>query len=235
VANVIRQQVNEVIFQHLLVEDKQQQIERDSRDVRVNISVMSADQSNLFYIARTPGSSIKVFPKRSVAWVSVFTGKIRWYKHTYFDNTDVFPKIVLFDNSAGVVPDAESKVMLSSSYQQRDDDYEAFVIFPVPWPQRAFGDDYVKGAIHISFRHQADFEKIWTFRFKAPESSNEQDPVEWNDPQTGHTYRSEESMLGEWCLDPKVKAVLREAIAVVGELLRGFNENIYKSSGGPHT
>jgi len=232
VANVIRQQVNEVIFQHVLVEDKDKQIERDSRDVRVNISVMSADQSSLLYIARTPGSSIKVFPKRSVAWVSVFAGRIRWYKHIYFDDKDLFPKIVLFDNSAGVIPDAESKVMLSSSYQQRDDDYEAFVIFPVPWPQRAFGDDYVKGAIHISFRHQADFEKIWTFKFRAPESSKAQDPVEWNDPQKGHTYRSEESMLGDWCSDPKVKAVLREAIAVLGELLRGFNENIYKSSGG---
>jgi len=44
------------------------------------------------------------------------------------------------------------------------------------------------------------------------------------------TYRSEEKMLDDWCRDDEVRATLREAIVVLGELLRGFNENIYKSS-----
>ena len=135
-------------------------------DVRVNISVLSADQTSVFYIARTPGSAVEAFIKRSVAWVSVFTGKIRWYKHSYKDDKrfpGLFEKIVLFDNERGVILDDEPKIHLSSHYQPRNDDYEAFVIFPVPWPQRGFGSDYVKGAIHISFRFESYFDKIWSF------------------------------------------------------------------------
>jgi hypothetical protein len=34
-------------------------------------------------------------------------------------------------------------------------------------------------------------------------------------------------MLDDWCPDPEVRESLREAIAVLGELLRGFNETIF--------
>ncbi len=215
-ANSIRQHLNELLFRHVAQGDET----INSRDVRVNISVMSADQSSVFYIARAPGSKTTTFTKRSMAWVSVFTGKIRWYKHQYSEpEKDLLPKILLFDNSDGAIPDDEPKIYLNSHYQLRSDDYQAFVIFPVPWPRRGFGSDYVKGAIQISFRRETDFEKLWTF---------DRDPVLDDD----HKYRDEEQMLEKvWCPKDEVRAALREAIQVLGELLRGFNENIYKSSG----
>lgn len=200
------------------------------QDIRVNISVLSADQSRLFYIARSPGSSLQSFPKRSVAWVSVFTGKIRWFKRAYQDN-DMLSKIVLFDNASGVISDAEQKIYLQSHYQSRDDDYEAFVVFPVPWPQRGYGSQYVKGAIHISFRSQEEFQKIWAIR---EDSSLTSVPTATATTQSKPEleYRFENKMIEDACSDPLIRATLREAIVVLGELLRGFNENIYFSSPG---
>jgi hypothetical protein len=253
VAQVMRERLNDMILRHLNSEEtKEKKKWCGSRDVRVNISVLSADQSRVFYIARTPGSGIKAFTKRSVAWVSVFTGKMRWYKHDYFRE-----EIVLFDNSKGVIPDGESDVMLRSYYQEREDDYEAFIIIPVPWPQRAFGSGYVKGAIHISFRDQEQFHRIWNFqldekdRQKLVESrwqaltEEQRKPLvdsfwedlrkrrlgETNDPVLlSGTYKFEEKMLGDWCVNPEVKACLRQALAILGQLLYDFNEDIYNSS-----
>jgi len=199
------------------------------QDVRVNISVLSADQSRLFYIARSPGSSLQSFPKRSVAWVSVFTGKIRWFKRVYQDH-DMLSKIVLFDNASGVISDAEQKIYLQSHYQSRDDDYQAFVVFPVPWPQRGYGSQYVKGAIHISFRNQEEFQRIWAI--KEDPSLIESATAVATQSKQELEYRFENKMIEDACRDPLIRATLREAIAVLGELLRGFNENIYFSSPG---
>ncbi len=199
------------------------------QDVRVNISVLSADQSKVFYIARSPGSSLKSFPKRSVAWVSVFTGKIRWFKRSYQEK-DMLSKIVLFDNTSGAISDAEQKIYLQSNYQSRDDDYQAFVIFPVPWPQRGYGSRYVKGAIHISFRSQDQFEKIWAI--KEDPSLSGSAAAGTTPPTLDLEYRFENKMIDDSCRDKEIQATLREAVAILGELLRGFNEHIYFSSPG---
>jgi len=292
-ADAIRKNLNSLLYRTLSRLDPDG--ERTPQDVRVNISVLSADQTNVFYIARTPGSSLKPFGKRSVAWVSVFTGKIRWYKERYFEDKELFPKIVLFDNTGGTIPGDEAQIHLSSHYQQRDGDYEAFILFPVPWPQRGFDSDYVKGAIHISFRNQEDFERLWSFDFsygqqdvklvkaiqkidaeiqaaksdeerrrlqedlkllkdiqkidaeiQAAENKKERKSLQEHRQQkieAAHLktcdpvideqiYSNEQRALEDWCKDPEVRATLREAIAVLGELLRGFNENIYNSRGG---
>jgi hypothetical protein len=183
VANSIRKQLYEVIMEELLeLLERGEESERNKRtnrerevrpdDVRVNISVLSVDQSSVFYISRVPGSSRLAFLKRSVAWVSVFTGKIRWYKHSY-SKGDFFKDIILFDNSAGTIAGDEPQIHLNSNYQPRGgEDYEAFVMFPVPWPQRGLGSDYVKGAIHISFCRETDFERVWSFTC-TPEEARE--------------------------------------------------------------
>jgi hypothetical protein len=286
VAGILSGQINGVILNRLLAlraEEELPQQMPNPEDVRVNVSVLSADQTNVFYIVRTPGSSVKAFPKRSVAWVSVYTGKIRWYMRSYFKNTDLYKEILLFNNDDETIKGDEKQIHLNSHYQPRDDDYEAFVMFPVPWPQRAFGSDYVKGAIHISFRRQEDFERIWDF-LNPVERAAVQAAREWaaakvdqaiqaattgeerlqlqqqrqaaihataaaavaaaiatgakiGDPvlKHSHTYKYEEQMLEDWCTDPQVQATLREAVAALGELLHGFNENIYNSSGGSQT
>jgi hypothetical protein len=186
----------------------------DSRPrVRVNISVLSSDQSTVFYISRTPDSALIPFTKNSVAWVSVFTGQIRWYESSYKSK----PDIVLFDNQSGTIAGAKSELKLSEYYQDRQEDYEAFIILPVPWPQRGFGTKYVKGAIQISFRKDTDFRNIW--------SASDVDVAN----QVPHTYPRQERMLEDWCSNTEVRTSLNDAVGILGELLRGFNEVIYKN------
>ncbi len=199
--------------------------------VRVGISVLAADQSSVFYISQSPGSAKRPFIKRSVAFLSVFTGQIRWFKSTYqFPDPKkpniedpAFDKIVLFDNSSGAIADDPPTIRLSSYYQDRNADYQAFVMFPFPWPQRGFGSNYVKGAIHISFRLGEDFSTIWRDR-SDPDVLKPTSTEAGKDP----AYPTPNRMLEDWC-DPEVRAGLINSLAVLGELLRGFNQVIYNS------
>jgi hypothetical protein len=274
VAETVRRHLNDVIRQrvlHLMPSADDQLL--DPLSIRVNISVLSADQTNVFYIAKAPGSAVETFPKRSVAWISVFTGRIRWFLRSY-EQSNLLKEITLFDNHNGRIAGDEPKISLASHYQFRYDDYDAFVIFPLPWPQRGFGSDYVKGGIQISFRRESDFTKLWPLglsderrkakikeardratlaadaQIEAASSQAERHCLEEQkksnvaravgaaealpvDPVINEKeFGSEEKLLGEWCCDEQVRTALREAIAVLSELLRGFNENIYMSSGG---
>jgi hypothetical protein len=230
VTEVLRQQLNDLILHQLntppavrhgaRAEARPREL-RDPRDVRVNISLLSEDGSNVYYIARTPGSSYRIFPKHSVAWVCVFASKIRWYKTSWHNAESEFKDIILYANGNGFIPGGEVDLKLASYYQAREDDYEAFVIFPVPWPERAFGSGFVRGAVHISFRHQDDFEEIWAI--------NETDDP-GSDSNEKKTYGHEDEMLGRWCTDPEIKTSLRQSIATLSQLLCGFNDDIYKYS-----
>jgi len=333
VAEAIRRQLNELILDRLGIASGDCR-RPDQSDVRVNISVLSADMSNVFYIATAPGSAVKLFPKSSVAWVSVFAGKIRWYLTSYLKNQTFFEKIVLFDNSKGIIAGREETMYLKSYYQPRDEDYEAFIMFPVPWPARSYYGDHVKGAIHISFRREDQFKAIWNFiltddaikaklkearkiamevadaaiegeqnedkktdlRALEPENIENAvqeatkkliqdllanveeearmkitreaggainaerdavkkadlliakkvkiekavqeakmlicDPVFNSSNSPPYTYQNEDRMLKELCSDVQVRVALQEAVAVLGELLNGFNENVYNSPGG---
>src|SRR5204862_6539051 len=94
---------------------------------------------------------------------------IRWYKKSYRDDSRI-KEIVLLGNRDKTIADDQSVTYLRSHYQPRSGaDYEAWVVFPVPWPrERGFVDsNYVKGAIHISFRNEEHFGRIWDFLQKA--------------------------------------------------------------------
>jgi hypothetical protein len=233
VADAIRKNLNDRIefkIQHnsdsntsTKSEEDREQPDTYQPHVRVNISVLSVDQSSVFYISRTPGSGVIPFTKRSVAWVSVFTGQIRWYNSTYYNDQGKEKKIILFDNSRGTIAGEEDRIMLSSHYQDRKDDYSAFVIFPVPWPQRAYGSKYVKGAIQISFREDPDFNKIWELDTVKPVDAGISGEKFNRYPDKVHL------MLEDWCSDPGIRAALQNSITVLGELLYGFNEIIYKN------
>jgi hypothetical protein len=133
------------------------------------------------------------------------------------DPTGQFDKIILYDNSHGDIAGEQAKIFLQSHYQDRDDDYKAFVMFPVPWPHRGIGTDYVKGAIHISFRDEKTFEDLWA-------------PEDWTRSGDFFEYpTNSDDMLGTWCKKDDVRAALISSVDVLGELLRGFNETIYKS------
>ena len=183
--------------------------------VRVNISVLSRDQTNVFYISWAHGSSREVFPKHSVAWASVFTGQSLWYLSDYRKAPFTYEKIVLFQESP--IPDEKSPILLKDYYQTRQfEDYEAFIILPLPSPRRGYSSDYVKGAIQISFRRALDLSLLW--------KTDAMKPTE--DPPT---YPRSQRSLEEWCCDAVVCAALTNSIAALGELLRGFNEIIYKN------
>lgn len=220
VADKIRSNLNELLERRVIEMRKIAEAEsapaavRGTKNlVRVNISVLSADQSRVFYISRADGSSLSSFPKKSVAWISVFTGEIRWFKYAYKDPDEVYKKIVLFDN---VIPGEKGSILLHEYYQPRErEDYRAFVIFPVPWPRRGFGGDHVKGAIQISFSDDVDFDLIW----KSEATGEKGKPP---------NYAKSERMLEAWC-DEQVREVLLNSISVLGALLRGFNEEIYQN------
>jgi hypothetical protein len=203
--------------------------------VRVAISVLSADRTNVFYISRTTGSSLTPFPKVSVAWVSVFTGLIRWYESFYQGKN-----ILLFDNTDSTIQGVPCQLRLDDYYENRHADYEAFVVIPVPHPQRSFDSKYVKGAIHISFATNEDFAKIWNQTYMGrdvhvvpvpppltavaapvvPTPAAPAPPVPYPDP---------DHVLDGWCSDLEIQTALNDAVAVLGELLHGFNEIIYKN------
>ncbi|MBV9772193.1 MAG: hypothetical protein JOZ32_21655, partial [Bryobacterales bacterium] len=194
--------------------------------VRIGISVLSADQSSVFYISQSAGSAKLPFNKRSVAWVSVFTGAILWYEHKFHDDLNAYNKIVLFDNGSDTIAGDEKTILLASHYQPRQqEDYQAFVVLPLPWPQRGFGSDYVKGAIHISFRTDEEFEQIWK---SAPPAGDP--PVYPSGQRMLEPFVAEQ--LAEstgFCRHAEICAALTNSLTVLGELLRGFNEVIYRS------
>jgi hypothetical protein len=191
---------------------KSQSLAHELERVRVNISVLSRDQTNVFYIARAAGSSHSRFPKRSISWASVFTGQPVWFQSDYREPLSDFEKIILFQESP--IPDEKGPIRLRDYYQPRpDEDYQSFIILPVPSPRRGFGTDYVKGAIHISFRENEDFASIW----------NAGDMKPGNPP----IYLTPQRTLEDWCRHDDIRAALTTSIAALGELLRGFNEIIY--------
>jgi hypothetical protein len=253
VAHAIRADLTRLIEQKLMDPHPPAATTFTASPVRVAISVLSADQSNVFYISQSHGSANMGFIKRSVAWVSVFTGSILWYESKFKKNFgDKFNQIVLFDNSSGVIADDVKQILLASHYQPRNEDYEAFIVLPVPWPQRGDKSDYVKGAIHISFRRDIDFEKIWGDHSPAPkENASGQDegpplypagdkmlePVPLA-PPAGATITAAGTVpptppppdeSNGWCKDPEICVALNNSVTILGELLRNFNEVIFKS------
>jgi hypothetical protein len=237
VIEIIRRQLNELIeaeLRKLRPPDlaSPPAVDRDeASDVRVNISVMSADRAAVFYIATAPGSSVKKFTRRSVAWISVFTGRIRWYRKQYRlidadGGGDVFSKVVLFDNTAEIIPNDEAQILLQSHYQPRDEDYEAFAVFPVPWPRRAFDAARVVGAIHVSFHRQGDFDRLW--RIEPDPVLGERDPDDKTDTSANrYVYKYEDRLLNQWSNSPAVAAAIRDALELLAGAFQGFNENVY--------
>ena len=185
---------------------------------------MSDDQSSVFYISQAPGSLTASFEKNSVAWVSVFTGEVRWYFHRDHDKVK---RIVLFDNREGKVAGDKKLWFLGDYFQARQkEDYDAFVMFPFPWPRRGYGGKYVKGAIHISFLKDLDLQNVFTPAALVPDDTD-------TDAKHDHRrlfYDAPESELNDFCTDEEVRATLYSSIRVLAELVRGFNEEIYKTN-----
>ena len=55
----------------------------EDRDFRVNVTLLSAAEDEVYYLAAARGSAAKVFDSRSVAYVAVYSGEARWWKLPY--------------------------------------------------------------------------------------------------------------------------------------------------------
>ncbi len=224
VAHSIRKDLNDLIERKVQLAISGQNPAPGSR-VRVSISVMSDDQSSVFYISQAPGSLTASFDKNSVAWVSVFTGEVRWYLTKYHDQREY---IVLFDNTGGTVAGDKRRWLLSEYFQARQkEDYDAFVMFPFPWPRRGYGGKHVKGAIHISFQEYTELQHIF-----APDALP-LDVTDTNAKDAAHRrrlYDAPDKQLDPFCKDIEVRATLYTSIRVLAELMRRFNEEIYKTN-----
>jgi len=218
-ADRIREEVDATIVEIF----KGKGISTAASDVRVSITVLSEDESMLYYISRERGSLAVPFDKHSVAWVSAYTGEARWFKKSYLTRKD---PVVLLDNKDKRYPTLPPiEIQLVSFFQNRPaPDYAGFVVLPVPLLQRSAAEGYRRGAIHISLRDERLLNTLWS-------------PLEVGgdpegDPGYGERWRllyalkTSDEILG--IQDERLRAVLHESLEVLGELLRSFNDAVFE-------
>jgi hypothetical protein len=214
-ADRIREEVDAAVVDAL----KGRNITTVASDVRVSVTVLSEDESTLYYISRERGSLAVPFDKHSVAWVAVYTGEARWFKKSYLGKKSA---IALLDNTSQRYPSLPAiKFPLESFYQNRPaPDYEAFMVLSVPLLQRSAGEGYRRGAIHISLRNENYIDSLWS-----PLEEKDNDPgydLRWRllySLKNGHSLGIQ---------DEKLRAVLHQSLEVLGELLRSFNDAVFE-------
>lgn len=209
-------------------------------DVRVNISLLSEDESTVFYVSREEGSLAKSFGKSSVAWVALFNSRALWWKDTYEKRN-----IVLIEDKGG------PPLYLADHYEPRTSpDYKGFVILPVPWGRRA-EDEGRKAGIHISFR-QADY-MDWLWKGLDPypppgkEAQSEQPApagaADQNKPPKDSLYNGWPGLIefrdddgqGPCLHDRELSKVLRRSVLLLTELVQHFNDDVFEEYIRPRT
>lgn len=147
-------------------------VPRGSDSVRVAISVLSDDRKEVYYISWSADSLGKSFDVRSVAWIAIAGGKARWWKRDQLldegaDKPLYGDSIVIFNNKRDPPRLTEIDPIehtFDLFLQDRDQDYAAFVVLPVPFRRRGDGDGRY-GGIHISLKHEADLDKLFVEDF----------------------------------------------------------------------
>lgn len=183
-------------------------------DIRVSVSVLSQDEKTLFYVAREKGSLARGFDKRSVAWVSVYTGQARWWKQSYD------AEVELFKNSGTDFPLLEGGVILLDEYYQRrpGSDYTAFIVLPVPWSHRDASDGVRKAGIQISFRNESHLAALF-------ESIDDASGKPAYDGWEGLLRKDTREV--PRVKDNQLRNVLLHSLEVLEELFADFNETVF--------
>lgn len=195
--------VCENLQQTIVAELKKQQVKVESDEVRVSVSVLSADKQRLFYVSQTRRSVSRDFKAASVAYVSVYASRVRWYVSTYAPRME---EITILANGNGTIP---GKRMLKDHFQEREQDYTAFIVFPIP--HRPLGR--IRAGLHISFKTADQMTKIWT---KIP-----------TDPSTDlDVYKNADHLLDE---GTSVDVLLKQSVTVIQSVLGNFNERVFDS------
>lgn len=139
--------------------------------IRVAVSLLSSDGASVYYIAWERGGVSERFDQHSIAWISASTGQARWYRsdpHCIPEGQHRLDPIyqgsdaVLFDNTRGEIPGPPAELLLRQYYQRRGvEDYEGFIVLPMPWVSRGRTDELRRGAIHISFKEARLMSALW--------------------------------------------------------------------------
>jgi hypothetical protein len=212
---------------------------RDDRfqlqDVRVNISVRSDDGKQLFYVAKAPRSLDEPFGPKSIAGAAVENSIALWWKESF---RRLEERIVLYTipENADTGP---RPLRLRDYYSPRKaSDYLAFIVIPVPWFRpEAKGR---RACIHISFRREDQLDlliaNLRPTAHQVREIRAGEPPLELNsaDAKTMLDYPAKEDDDGittPRLTDDALGAVLRQSVEVLRELVRQFNEDVFKAEG----
>lgn len=215
--------------EHLKGEDlkKLKDCDIDDQAVRVSISILSPDGTALSYVSRSPGSLFRYFDRSSVAWVAVCSGRALWWKQSY----EAHPEIILLDKDSTALPDVPKPLLLKDYFQKRESrDYEAFLVLPIPWYRRGLAARYRCAGIHISFRHAMFLDALVAGRLE-PKSGDAEAEVNSHQPHYKRwqtllvkpSGKAEESVN---IADDSLRAVLLQAIEMLGEILCYYNEEV---------
>jgi len=257
VTDELHRVIREVLFDELCRKGRREDLASfDRKDIRVNVSVLSAAGDMLSYVSLDKGSKLSPFGQRSVAWVAARTGEARWWKASYrrLEN-----KIVMFDNSKEKFEGfAESKVFLKEVFAPRGGvDYEGFLVFPIPWYSR--DESGRRGVLHVSFRKVGLMELLWPKLEQlrpTTEDPNELAALRGDEalvPSTpkppeqgeGPAEPSIEPLYDQWRLlvktcptgadperpcvaDARLATALQQGLGVLPQVLQHFNPSLFK-------
>ncbi len=83
---------------------------RSERDYRVNVSLLSRDGQQAFYISAARGALRRVFGAKSVAYVAISAGEARWWKKSYEGGHRILRTAARLRTANGAVPAASTTV-----------------------------------------------------------------------------------------------------------------------------
>ena len=170
-AERVREDVHQAVLRALLKDGTLPSDLPHQERIRVAVSLLSSDESSVYYIAWERGCVPELFDRHSVAWISASTGQARWYRSDSHETPEGRRQLepiyqghhaVLFDNTRGEIPGPPSELLLRQYYQRRSaEDYEGFVVLPMPWVNRGRTGEHRRGAIHISFKEARYMSALW--------------------------------------------------------------------------
>jgi hypothetical protein len=182
-------------------------------EIRVAISVLSEDGTRVYYISWPADSLSREFGSKSVAWVVVAGGHARWWKKQKPKKDGSGPlygdQLEIIFKGEGTFPGVEVPQLMKDYLENRDQDYAAFVVLPVPFRRRGDVGARGRGGIHISFKKEAYVDALFDLAL-----DDEPNP-----------YTVANQLLDT--AKPPLDTALNQGIKVLAELLRDFNEAVY--------
>ncbi|HET9211781.1 MAG TPA: hypothetical protein VFR03_15340, partial [Thermoanaerobaculia bacterium] len=212
-------------------------------DVRVNISVLSSDGSSVYYVSRDPKSLPRPFGRHSIAWLSVAAGVARWCKMKNDGKLFYDPNTHLIgERDQGLLPDSGPHLLANFFEYRPEPDYKAFIVIPIPWLARGEEGKCRRAGIQISFSEPEYMDAVWSGLEKRMEMKMK---AKMNDAKEIPNYEQWEDLLdlasssgasgagkrsgGEVCIhDRGFHAALHQAVKVLEEALRHFNDTIFE-------